>query len=255
MPGRHAGADRCCTPAASSAAAATRSPAACTASASRSSTRCRAALIVEVKNRGHLWRQTFSIGVPDGELEQVRALEPGESTGTTVTYWASEDIFETTDYSLETITTPDPRDAFLNKGLEIVVRDERPAAEEVAEAVEDDTVADDVDQAGADAIRKGEGGGLEQVFKYDRGLVDYVEHLNRRKTGRQPDRHHLRGRDARRRREPHEPRGRDAVEHHVHRVGAHLRQHHQHPRGRHPRGGLPRGAHLAWSTTGARSGA
>ena len=42
LPARDDGADRCCTPAASSAAAATRSPAACTASASRSSTRCRA---------------------------------------------------------------------------------------------------------------------------------------------------------------------------------------------------------------------
>ena len=32
-------------------------------------------------------------------------MEPGERTGTTITYWASEDIFETTTYSLETITT------------------------------------------------------------------------------------------------------------------------------------------------------
>ncbi len=83
-------------------------------------------LIVDVKNRGHLWRQSFRIGVPEGELEQVRPMEPGESTGTTVTYWASEEIFETTTYSLETITTRIREYAFLNKGLEIVVRDERP---------------------------------------------------------------------------------------------------------------------------------
>ena len=51
----------------------------------------------------------------------------------------------------------------------------------------------------ADAIKRGESGGIEQVFKYDRGLVDYVEHLNRRKTGREPDDHLLRGRDPRRR--------------------------------------------------------
>ena len=88
--------------------------------------------------------------------------------------------------------------AFLNKGLEIVVRDERPAADEVAEAVADETIANEVDQAAADAIHRGAGGGLEQVFKYDRGLVDYVEHLNRRKDGGQPDHHLLRGRDARR---------------------------------------------------------
>ncbi len=143
-------------------------------------------LIVEVRNRGHLWRQTFSLGVPDGELEQVRPMEPGESTGTAVTYWASPDIFETTTYSLETITHRFREMAFLNKGLEIVVNDERPAAEEVLDAVSDDTVAADIDQAGTDAMRKGEGGGLTQVFKYDRGLVDYVEHLNRRKQHANP---------------------------------------------------------------------
>ena len=143
-------------------------------------------LVVEVKNRGHLWRQSFTIGVPDGELEQVRPMEPDERTGTTVTYWASPEIFETTEYSLETITSRFREYAFLNKGLEIVVRDERPEAEEVLEAVQDDTIADEVDQAGADAIRKGESGGLERIFKYDRGLVDYVEHLNRRKQVANP---------------------------------------------------------------------
>ncbi|MEV7429520.1 DNA topoisomerase (ATP-hydrolyzing) subunit B [Nocardioides sp. NPDC092400] len=143
-------------------------------------------LVVDVKNRGHLWRQSFTIGVPDGELEQVRALEPGESTGTTVKYWASPEIFETTTYSLETITTRIREMAFLNKGLEIVVRDERPAATEVMDAVEDDTVVDDVDQGSADAMRRGGEGGIEQVFKYDRGLVDYVEHLNRRKDKANP---------------------------------------------------------------------
>ncbi|WP_125037077.1 DNA topoisomerase (ATP-hydrolyzing) subunit B [Nocardioides sp. LS1] len=143
-------------------------------------------LIVEVKNRGHLWRQSFTIGVPDGELEQVRAMEPGERTGTTVTYWASEEIFETTTYSFETITTRFREYAFLNKGLEIVVRDERPAADELLEAVADETIANEVDQAGTDAIRKSEGGGIERVFKYDRGLVDYVEHLNRRKQVANP---------------------------------------------------------------------
>jgi DNA gyrase subunit B len=143
-------------------------------------------LIVEVKNRGHLWRQSFSIGVPDGPLEQVRAMEPGEETGTTVTYWASEEIFETTAYSLETITNRFREMAFLNKGLEIVVHDERPAAAEVLEAVGDETIANDVDQGGADAIKPSEGGGLQRVFKYDRGLVDYVEHLNRRKDKANP---------------------------------------------------------------------
>ena len=83
-------------------------------------------LQVDVRNRGYHWRQTFSLGEPDGPLEQLEALEPGDETGTTVTYWASDDIFETTTYSLETITNRIREYAFLNKGLEIIVRDERP---------------------------------------------------------------------------------------------------------------------------------
>src|SRR5258705_275066 len=75
-------------------------------------------LVAEVRNRGPLWRQTFQLGNPDGPLEQLRVLEPGEGTGTTVTWWASTEIFETTTYSLETITTRIREYAFLNKGLE-----------------------------------------------------------------------------------------------------------------------------------------
>ncbi|HEY0950309.1 MAG TPA: DNA topoisomerase (ATP-hydrolyzing) subunit B [Nocardioides sp.] len=143
-------------------------------------------VVAEVRNRGHLWRQTFSLGVPDADLEEVRPMEPGERTGTAVTFWASPDIFETTTYSLETITSRIREMAFLNKGLEIVVRDERPQADTIVDAVEDETVADEVDSQPADAIKRGEGGGIEQIFKYDLGLVDYVEHINRKKQPANP---------------------------------------------------------------------
>ena len=139
-------------------------------------------LVAEVRNRGHLWRQSFQLGVPDADLEQVRAMEPGEGTGTTVTWYASSDIFEHTTYNLETITSRLREMAFLNKGVEFVIRDEREDAESRVDAVEDDTIDDSIDNAGHDAIKRADGGGLEQVFKYDRGLTDYVEHLNRRKT-------------------------------------------------------------------------
>jgi DNA gyrase subunit B len=143
-------------------------------------------LVAEVRNRGHVWRQSFAMGVPEGDLEQVRALEPGERSGTTITFWASPDVFETTTYSLETITSRVREYAFLNKGLEIVVRDERPQADEIAEAVEDTTVEDSPEQAATDRIQRGERGGLERTFRYDRGLVDFVEHLNRRKDAANP---------------------------------------------------------------------
>jgi DNA gyrase subunit B len=155
-----------------------------------------------------------------------------------ITYYASEEIFETTTYSLETITSRIREYAFLNKGSRSssatsARRRERPRGGRGRD------VADEIDQAGSDAIRKGERGGLERVFKYDRGLVDYVEHLNRRKQVANPTVISF---------EAETP---DSVENHMSlevamqwnttllRVGAHLRQHHQHPRGRHPRGGLP----------------
>ena len=144
-------------------------------------------LQLEVKNRGKLWRQDFTLGVPDAPLEAVRDLEEGEGTGTTVTWWASEDIFDTTHYSWEWVTTRFREYAFLNKGLEITVRDERVKADEVLEAVEDDTIDNAIDASGADAIHAaGESGGMEQVFKYERGLVDYVTYLNRRKEAANP---------------------------------------------------------------------
>jgi DNA gyrase subunit B len=142
-------------------------------------------VIVEVKNRDHLWRQTFSVGVPDGELEQVRPMEPGESTGTTITYWASEDIFETTTYNLETILHRIREMAFLNKGLEIVVRDERPVAEEIQDVMQD-ALQEDAAESEPEEETTAEGGVLERRFKFDRGLVDYVEYLNRRKVPANP---------------------------------------------------------------------
>ncbi|MFS3127771.1 DNA topoisomerase (ATP-hydrolyzing) subunit B [Nocardioides sp. Bht2] len=137
-------------------------------------------LRLEIKNRGYLWEQEFSIGVPDYPLRQVRELEEGERTGTTVTWWASPDIFETTSYTLETISTRFREMAFLNKGLRIELRDLRAQASEIAEAVSDGTGASD----GAAEVHAAEVDGrtaLEQVFQFERGLADYVDFLNRRK--------------------------------------------------------------------------
>jgi DNA gyrase subunit B len=140
-------------------------------------------LEVEVKRDGYRWTQSFTYGVPDGELVRHEATE---ETGTTTRFWASPDIFETTDYNFETITNRFREMAFLNKGLQIVVRDRRPRAEEIAEAVEDATVDARVEGDAASTPHQTEGGGLERTFKFDRGLVDYVEHLNRRRDPAHP---------------------------------------------------------------------
>jgi DNA gyrase subunit B len=135
-------------------------------------------LEVDIKRDGFHWSQSFVYGVPTGPLVKG---EPTTETGTTTKFWPSETIFETTDYNFETITARFREMAFLNKGLEIVVRDRRRVAAEIIAAVEDDTVPNEVDLDDADDVHAGEGGVLERTFKYDSGLVDYVEYLNRRR--------------------------------------------------------------------------
>jgi DNA gyrase subunit B len=106
-------------------------------------------LRVDVKQNGKEYTQSFTMGVPDEELAEVG---PSDEHGTTITFWANPDIFETTTYSYETLSTRFREMAFLNKGLEIVIRDERPDHTE-------------------------DGNPVEQSFKYDNGLVDYVKYL------------------------------------------------------------------------------
>jgi DNA gyrase subunit B len=135
-------------------------------------------LVVDVKNAGYRWTQSFTYGVPDEPLERHEATD---ETGTTITFWASEEIFETTTYSFETITARFREMAFLNKGLEIVVRDQRPEAEQLADSLGDGSVNEEEDDADDDVVVASTGG-LEQRFLYQEGLVDYVKHLNSTKV-------------------------------------------------------------------------
>src|SRR5919205_2098005 len=95
---------------------------------------------VEVRRDGYRWTQAFAYGVPEGELERHEATD---ETGTTTRFWPSEEVFETVEFSFETIANRFREMAFLNKGLEIVVRDRRRQAEELAEAVDDLTAEPD----------------------------------------------------------------------------------------------------------------
>ncbi|MDX6278065.1 MAG: gyrase subunit, partial [Nocardioidaceae bacterium] len=115
-------------------------------------------LHVEVKRDGYRWTQSFTYGEPDAPLKRH---EKTTETGTTTTFYASDTIFETTVYSYETLKTRFREMAFLNKGLELVLRDDREAAQD---ATEGDTVVDEIER--------------DARFRYDKGLVDYVEHIN-----------------------------------------------------------------------------
>lgn len=119
-------------------------------------------LEVEVKREGHVWRQSYRDGgQPQAPLAKE---EKSEDTGTIITFWPDPTIFDTVDFDYDTLRTRFQQMAFLNKGLRISLRDERPSA-----LVPDDHPGDGVDEPQP----------RNDSFLYERGLVDYVEHLNK----------------------------------------------------------------------------
>ncbi|MFC9561116.1 DNA topoisomerase (ATP-hydrolyzing) subunit B [Agromyces sp. NPDC056965] len=124
-------------------------------------------LDVEVRRQGHVWRQSFTVGVPDAPLSQDEA---SDETGTTITFWPSPDIFETVEFDYETLRSRFQQMAFLNKGLRITLTDERSGHVEIDP---EDTAASEADDSTP--------GPRTDTFLYERGLVDYVEYLNRSK--------------------------------------------------------------------------
>ncbi|MET9478841.1 DNA topoisomerase (ATP-hydrolyzing) subunit B [Streptomyces sp. NPDC006638] len=124
---------------------------------------------VEVKTDGHRWTQDYKLGVPTAPLAQN---EETADTGTSVTFWADPDVFETTEYSFETLSRRFQEMAFLNKGLTLTLTDERESAKAVAGA----------DVAGTDAAEKAEDEKVRTVtYFYEGGIVDFVKYLNSRK--------------------------------------------------------------------------
>src|SRR5260370_1416562 len=82
-----------------------------------------ARLDVEIRKDGYVWRQSYAASVPTGPV--VRG-EQTDQTGTIITFWPDSDIFETTEWSFETLSRRLQEMAFLNRGLSITLTDERP---------------------------------------------------------------------------------------------------------------------------------
>ena len=108
-------------------------------------------LDVEIRRDGHVWRQTYLGGAPAAPI--VRGEETAE-TGTIVTFWADENIFDTVFYDFETLRRRFEEMAFLNKGLTIGLEDLREEHRD--------------EEAGFPSVR----------YMYSGGIVDYVRHLN-----------------------------------------------------------------------------
>jgi len=105
-------------------------------------------LIVHVKRDGRLYRQEFRQGKPVADMED---LGPAQGTGTAITFKPDFTVMEKGDFSYETLMSRLRELAFLNKGINILIRDER-----------------------ADPAK-------EQEFKFDGGISEFVEHLNKAK--------------------------------------------------------------------------
>ena len=123
---------------------------------------------VEIRRQGHVWRQAYSRGVPQAPLEKG---EETEETGTTITFWADGEIFDTTEYDFETLRKRFQQMAFLNKGLRISLTDEREPEDAGGEDEEVDVELEA--EQGAQ-----EEGPRTVSYLYERGLQDFVEFIN-----------------------------------------------------------------------------
>jgi len=109
---------------------------------------------VEIWRDGHTWEMDFSCGLPTSELRQAGT---SKRRGTKVHFLPDKSIFATTEFNFDTLAQRLREMAFLNKGLEITLTDERTADSKTGEA------------------RRAE-------FKYAGGIAEFVKHLNRGKT-------------------------------------------------------------------------
>ncbi|MFI3255827.1 MAG: DNA topoisomerase (ATP-hydrolyzing) subunit B [Psittacicella sp.] len=79
-------------------------------------------LVLEVCRDGYLHRQEYKLGVPTGPLVKV---EPSSKTGTSIRFWASEEVFKIVDYNYSLLAKRFRELSFLNSGVDISLEDER----------------------------------------------------------------------------------------------------------------------------------
>lgn len=117
-------------------------------------------LEVEVSQNGHIYRQRFEYAedkelkkkMPGTPVTNLEAVGKANSTGTKITFKPDKEVFSTTDFKFDIIDERLQELAFQNKGITLVLRDER--KEEV----------------------------IEKEYRSERGLLDFIEYLNESKT-------------------------------------------------------------------------
>ena len=106
-------------------------------------------LTVQVRRNGKIYQQKYSQGKTMSQLEVVGDVDPKE-TGTTINFIPDSEIFQILDFSFDILSSRLRELAFLNKGINITIEDERD--------------------------------GKKHEFQYDGGIVSFVEYLNKNKN-------------------------------------------------------------------------
>ncbi|MFC6883624.1 MULTISPECIES: DNA topoisomerase (ATP-hydrolyzing) subunit B [Actinomadura] len=113
-------------------------------------------LEAEVRVDGHVWRQSYTWQGPETALTKGEATD---ETGTQITFWPDGSIFETLEWNFETLSRRMQEMAFLNRGLSITLRDERPDHGDGDESAEPRVVR----------------------YHYEGGIEDFVRYINAKK--------------------------------------------------------------------------
>ena len=109
---------------------------------------------VEIWRDGHAWEQDYSKGAP---ISKLRKMGPSKRKGTKVHFLPDKSIFTVHEFSYDTLAQRLRELAFLNKGLEIHLTDERTTDAKTGES-------------------------KHQEFKYAGGIAEFIKHLNKGKV-------------------------------------------------------------------------
>jgi DNA gyrase subunit B len=104
-------------------------------------------LDLEIKTDGGIYTQSYERGAA---LAKLKPIGKTKKTGTKITFWPDEEIFETTEFSFDVLTQRMRELSFLNKGLKITILDERTSK--------------------------------SHEFQYKGGILEFVTFLNQNKT-------------------------------------------------------------------------
>ena len=109
-------------------------------------------LIATVKRNGKIYTMSFCKGDPEGDIEIIGDTN---ETGTTIQFWPDGEIFETLDFIYDTLKARLRELAFLNKGVRIIISDERDSK--------------------------------ESDYCFEGGIISFVKYLNKNKNTLHPE--------------------------------------------------------------------